>query len=70
MSRDGWRNVALTGRDHYGITAELLAAAALRMAEDGYDTTGVRSPVGAVGLELLQSELEKHGCELATWQSN
>jgi short subunit dehydrogenase-like uncharacterized protein len=70
MSRDGWRNVALTGTDHYGITAELLAAAALRISEDGYDTTGVRSPVGAVGLELLQSELEKHGCEFATWQSN
>jgi short subunit dehydrogenase-like uncharacterized protein len=68
MGPDGWKNVALTGRDHYGLTAELLAAGALRMAEDGYDSTGVLSPVQAVGLELLQTELEKQGCELASWQ--
>jgi short subunit dehydrogenase-like uncharacterized protein len=70
MDQGGWRNVAVTGTDHYGITAELLAAAALRMAEDGYDSTGVMSPVQAVGEELLRAELEKHGCEFATWQSN
>ena len=67
---NGWRNVSVTGRDHYGLTGELLAAAALRMAEDGYDSTGVMSPVQAVGLELLQTELEKQGCELTTWQSH
>jgi short subunit dehydrogenase-like uncharacterized protein len=65
---DGWRNVALTGSDPYGLTGELLAAAALRMAEDGYESTGVLSPVQAAGVELLQTELEKQGCELTTWQ--
>jgi short subunit dehydrogenase-like uncharacterized protein len=67
---EGWRNVAITGSDVYGVTAELLTAAALRMAEDGYDVSGVKSPIQAVGLELLRAELEKHGCEIATWQSN
>ena len=68
--RDGWRNVAVTGADPYGLTAELLSAAALRMAEDGYDASGVLAPVQAVGLELLQTELEKNGCELATFESH
>jgi short subunit dehydrogenase-like uncharacterized protein len=70
LGRDGWRNVALTGTDPYGLTGELLAAAALRMAETDYDGTGVMSPVQAVGLDLLRSELEKNGCELSTWQSH
>lgn len=69
LAPGGWRNVALTGRDHYGLTAELLSAAALRMAEDGYDGKGVMSPVQAAGLDLLRTELEKQGCELATFQS-
>lgn len=69
LSADGWRNVVVTGADPYGLTAETLAAAALRMTESEFDKTGVMAPVQAVGLELLQSELEKHGCELATFQS-
>jgi short subunit dehydrogenase-like uncharacterized protein len=67
---DRWRNVVVTGTDVYGLTGELLAAAALRMAEDGYDRTGVLSPVQAAGLEFLQTELEKNGCELTTYQSH
>lgn len=70
LAPEGWRNVVVTGRDVYGLTGELLAAASLRMAEDGYDSAGVKSPVQAVGLELLQAELEKHGCRLTTFQSS
>jgi short subunit dehydrogenase-like uncharacterized protein len=70
VSRDGWRNVAVTGADPYGLTAELLSAAALRMAEDDYDGAGVMSPVQSVGLELLRAELERNGCEISTWQSH
>jgi short subunit dehydrogenase-like uncharacterized protein len=69
LAPGGWRNVVVTGSDPYGLTGELLAAAALRMSEDGYDSSGVMSPVQAVGLDVLQSELEKQGCELATFQS-
>ena len=69
LAEGRWRNVAITGPDVYGLTAELLAAAALRMAEDGYDGAGVMSPVQAVGLDLLQSELEKNGCEITTYES-
>lgn len=65
---DGWRNVVVTGTDPYGLTGELLSAAALRMAEADYDASGVLAPVQAVGLELLQGELEKNGCDLATFQ--
>jgi short subunit dehydrogenase-like uncharacterized protein len=66
---DGWRNVVVMGADPYGLTAELLSAAALRMAEDGYDASGVLAPVQAAGLDLLRSELEKNACDLATYQS-
>lgn len=51
------RNVVLTGRDVYGLTAELLATAALHMSQDDYTETGVLSPVQAVGLDQLQKEL-------------
>lgn len=67
---EGWRNVAVAGADPYGLTAELLSAAALRMAEDDYDASGVLAPVQAVGLELLRGELEKNGCDIATYQSH
>lgn len=66
---DRWRNVVVTGADVYGLTAELLAAAALRMAESGYTGKGVMSPVQATGLDFLQTELEKNGCEIATYES-
>ena len=69
IAGDGWRNVVVTGADPYGLTGELLAAAALRMAEDGYDKSGVMSPVQAAGLDLLRSELEKNGCELVSYES-
>lgn len=60
-ARDGWRNVALMGTDPYGLTAELLATAAVEMMSDAYDQSGVVSPVQAVGLEVARRELEAHG---------
>jgi short subunit dehydrogenase-like uncharacterized protein len=70
LGTNAWRNVVVSGTDPYGLTSELLAAAALRMAEAGYDGAGVMSPVQAAGLDLLRNELEKQGCEFATFQSH
>jgi short subunit dehydrogenase-like uncharacterized protein len=55
------RNVAVVGRDVYGLTAELLAAGAGVMAGDDYDLSGVMSPVQALGVEFLQKELSEQG---------
>ena len=55
------RRVELGGRDGYGLTAELLAAAAMRLTEEGYDRAGVLAPVQAVGLETLRKELTDWG---------
>ncbi|HJR46145.1 MAG TPA: saccharopine dehydrogenase NADP-binding domain-containing protein [Actinomycetota bacterium] len=55
-SPDGWRNVALSGRDVYGLTAEFLSAGALALTEPGFDVTGVVSPVQAVGIERWRKE--------------
>ena len=52
-----WRNVALAGRDVYGLTAEFLAAGAMRMAEADFEGAGVKAPVDAVGLDVWQKEL-------------
>jgi short subunit dehydrogenase-like uncharacterized protein len=63
------RNVVLTGRDPYGLTAETLTTAALRMVEDDFDQTGVLSPVQAVGIDRLQKELIGHGVSIDTYES-
>ena len=52
-----WRNVVVMGSDVYGLTAELLAISALRMAEDDYEGAGFKAPVEAVGLDTLHKEL-------------
>ena len=67
-AQNGWRNVALTGTDPYGLTAELLATAALHMASDGYDKSGVLSPVGAVGLDVARDALTSYGANIQTWE--
>jgi short subunit dehydrogenase-like uncharacterized protein len=67
-SNDGWRNVALMGTDPYGLTAELLATAAMHMSADGYDKTGVVSPVQAVGLDVARDELTAHGTTIQVWE--
>jgi short subunit dehydrogenase-like uncharacterized protein len=56
-----WCNVAVVGRDVYGLTAELLAAGAGVMATQDYDRAGVLSPVQAMGLDFLQQELTGNG---------
>ena len=63
------RNVVLSGRDVYGLTAETLSAAALRMTEEGFSATGVLSPVQAVGIDRLQKELIDHGVSIETYES-
>jgi hypothetical protein len=62
-----WRNVTLQGSDFYGLTAELLASGADRMASDGYDVSGVVAPVQAVGRDLLVDELTKAGVSFETY---
>ena len=54
------RNVVITGKDAYGLTAETLSTAALRMTDSDFEAKGVLSPVQAVGLDELRKELEQH----------
>jgi short subunit dehydrogenase-like uncharacterized protein len=58
---DKWRNVALAGTDPYGLTAETLAAGAMRMAESGFSGTGVIAPVEALGLDRAEKTLIDNG---------
>ena len=67
-SGDSWRNVALTGTDVYGLTAETLAAGALKLAQDGHDDGGVKTPVQAMGLDMLQKELIDFGVDLRVYE--
>ena len=64
-----WRNVAIAGRDVYGLTGELLAAAAMRMAADDFEGTGVKAPVDAVGLDTLQKELLANDVSIDTYEA-
>lgn len=64
-----WRNVALTGSDVYGLTAEFLTTAAMKLAHDGATNVGVCAPVQAVGLETLQKELIDHGASIDIYES-
>jgi short subunit dehydrogenase-like uncharacterized protein len=67
-SADTWRNIALLGTDVYGVTAETLAAGALKLAHDGHDDAGVMAPVQAMGIETLQKELIDFGVEIQTYE--
>jgi short subunit dehydrogenase-like uncharacterized protein len=62
------RNVSLQGSDVYGLTAELLSAAAIEMAGDGYDRAGVLSPVQAFGLDFLRELLHSSGVEIQVFE--
>jgi short subunit dehydrogenase-like uncharacterized protein len=64
---NGFRNVVVQGADVYGLTAEILAAGAARMADDGYDRSGVLSPVQAMDLDFLQKELIDQGISIETY---
>jgi short subunit dehydrogenase-like uncharacterized protein len=63
---NGFRNVVVQGADVYGLTGEILAAGAARMAEDGYDRSGVLSPVQAMDLDFLQKALIDRGISIET----
>jgi short subunit dehydrogenase-like uncharacterized protein len=63
-----WRNVVLTGRDVYGLTAELLAGGALVMAREDYSASGVLAPVMAVGLDRLVDLLRDQGVTIQTYE--
>lgn len=63
-----WRNVAMLGTDVYGLTAEMLAAGALKLAREGHEDAGVMAPVHAVGLELLQKELIDFGVDVQIYE--
>jgi short subunit dehydrogenase-like uncharacterized protein len=67
-STDGaFRNVVVSGRDPYGLSAELLALGSLTMAADDYDRSGVLAPVEAVGLETLHKVLIEQGVTTETF---
>ena len=63
-----WRNVALTGTDVYGLTAEFLSAGALKIAREGPQETGVVAPVQAVGIETWQKEFAEHGVGIEIYE--
>jgi short subunit dehydrogenase-like uncharacterized protein len=54
------RNIVISGHDLYGLTAELLATAALEMATPGYDKKGVLAPVQAVSMDTWREELARN----------
>jgi short subunit dehydrogenase-like uncharacterized protein len=62
-----FRNVVLSGRDPYGLSAELLALGSLTMAADDYDRSGVLAPVEAIGLETLHKVLIEQGVTTETF---
>ena len=63
-----WRNIAVTGADVYGLTAEFLSAAAMQMAADDFEGAGVRAPVDAVGLDTLHKELLANDVTVDTYE--
>lgn len=67
-SGERWRNVSLSGVDVYGLTAETLAAGALKLARDGHDAGGVMAPVPAVGRDTLQKVLIDFGVDIQTYE--
>ena len=66
-SGDQWRNVAIAGRDVYGLTARLLSLAAMKMAQPSYEATGVLAPVQAMGVDVLEKELLDNDAEITTY---
>lgn len=67
---NGWRNISLTGRDVYGLTAECLTTAAAVMAAEDYECAGVLSPVQALGVEALRKELLDQGVEIKEFSAH
>jgi short subunit dehydrogenase-like uncharacterized protein len=69
QSGNHFRNVVVTGRDVYGLTAELLATGALVMSDEKYSWSGVLSPVDATGFETLHKELVDNGVTIESFQA-
>jgi short subunit dehydrogenase-like uncharacterized protein len=67
-SGDRWRNVTLMGNDPYGLTAETLAAGALKLAREGHGSAGVMAPVQAIGLETWHKELIDFGVDIQVYE--
>lgn len=67
-SEGSWRNVALLGKDVYGLTAETLAAGAMKLAAEGHEGAGVMAPVQAMGMELLHKELIDFGVDIQVYE--
>ncbi len=65
-----WRNVALSGTDPYGLTAEFLSAAAVKIATEGPLETGVVAPVQAVGLDTFEKEFVDCGVNVETFEAH
>lgn len=66
-SGDRWRNVTIMGRDVYGLTAELLASTAMKMAQEGYERSGVLAPVQAADVDWLEKRLLECDCSIETY---
>jgi short subunit dehydrogenase-like uncharacterized protein len=64
-----WRNVAISGTDVYGLTAEFLSAGAMKIAADGPEDTGVLAPVQAVGLETFEKVFAEHGVDVKVYET-
>jgi short subunit dehydrogenase-like uncharacterized protein len=63
-----FKNVVVTGRDVYGLSAELLAAGAMVMSDEKYSSRGVLAPVDAIGLETLHKELVDFGVTIESFE--
>lgn len=66
-SGERWRNVTIMGRDVYGLTAELLASTAMKMAQEDYQRSGVLAPVQAADLDWLEKRLLECDCSIETY---
>jgi short subunit dehydrogenase-like uncharacterized protein len=63
-----WRNVAITGRDVYGLSARLLAAGAAALAASEFSLSGVLSPVQALGTDFWHKELIDGGVSVEIYE--
>jgi short subunit dehydrogenase-like uncharacterized protein len=70
LAGDSWRNVAISGADVYGLTAEFLSAGATKMLEPSFDQKGVVSPVQAAGIETWQKEFSDNDVTVEVYEES
>ena len=63
------RSVVISGRDVYGLSAELLSRGAMHLADAPNDGGGLRAPVEAVGLDALSHELIARGATISVFEA-